>query len=182
MKTGILVCGLNGSGKTTFGRELAELLCCKFIDIEDCYFPKNDPEYLYADPRTEEEAERILWEEISSCENFVLASVKGDFDEKITSRFKAIVRINVPKEIRMKRIRERSFRKFGERMLPGGDLYETEEDFFAMAEKRTEQYVDGWLSGINCPVIKIDGTKPVSDNAEYIAEILTPNNSQQEGK
>lgn len=172
MKTGILVCGLNGGGKSTLGRELAKRLDYKFIDIEDCYFPKNDSEYLYADPRTGEEAERILREEISACENFVLASVTGNFDEEITSRFKFIVRINVPKEIRMNRIRERSFRKFGERMMNGGDLYETEENFFAMVEARKEQYVDDWLSGINLPVIKIDGTKPVSENAEYLLKKL----------
>lgn len=178
LKKGILVCGLNGSGKSTLGRELAKMLGYGFIDIEDCYFPKNDPEYLYAEPRTGEEAEEILREKISACENFVLASVAGNFDEEITSRFTVIVRINVPKEIRMKRIRERSFRKFGERMLCGGDLYETEENFFAMVEARTEQYVDDRLGKINCRIIQIDGTKSVSENAEYIMKSLTESNFQ----
>lgn len=172
MKSGILVCGLNGSGKSTLGKELARVLGYTFIDIEDCYFPKDNDSYLYASPRSGEEAEKVLWEKISSCDRFVLASVRGNFDEKITSLFEVIVRINVPKEIRMKRIRERSFCKFGDRMLPGGDLYETEEGFFAMAETRTEQYVDEWLSGMKCLVIEADGTKSVNENAEYLINRL----------
>lgn len=169
MRSGILVCGLNGSGKSTLGKELARVLGYTFIDIEDCYFSKDDDSYLYAAPRSGEEAEKILWEKIYACDRFVLASVTGNFDEKITSLFEIIVRINVPKEIRMKRIMERSFRKFGDRMLPGGDLYETEEDFFSMAESRSEQYVDDWLSGMSCPVIEVDGTKSINENAEYLA-------------
>ena len=169
MRSGILVCGLNGSGKSTLGRELARVLGYTFIDIEDCYFPKKDDSYLYADPRSGEEAEKVLWDKISACDRFVLASVTGNFDEKTTSLFEAIVRLNVPKEIRMKRIRERSFRKFGDRMLPGGDLYEAEEGFFAMAEARTEQYVDDWLSGMSCPVIEVDGTRPIEENTQYLA-------------
>ena len=172
MRSGILVCGLNGSGKSTLGKELARVLGYTFIDIEDCYFPKNDDNYLYAAPRSGDEAEKILWEKISSCDRFVLASVKGNFDEKITSLFEAIVRLNVTKEIRMNRIKERSFRKFGDRMLPGGDLHEIEESFFAMVEARTEQYVDDWLSGMKCPVIEVDGTKYVKENVKNIAEIL----------
>ena len=178
MKTGILICGLNGSGKSTLGRELARLLGYNFIDIEDCYFPKNNDKYLYAEPRSDEEMEKVLRDKISGCDNFVLASVRGNFDEEITSRFKIIVRINVPKEIRIKRVRERSFRKFGERMLPGGDLYETEENFFAVVESRTEQYVDGWLSEMNCPIIQIDGTEPIDQNTEYIAKKLRENKFQ----
>ena len=42
MKNGILICGYNGCGKTTLGKELAKTLGYKFMDIEDYYFPIND--------------------------------------------------------------------------------------------------------------------------------------------
>ena len=41
MSGGILVCGLNGSGKSTFGQALAKKLNYHFIDIEDLYFEKK---------------------------------------------------------------------------------------------------------------------------------------------
>ena len=40
----ILVCGGNGSGKSTIGKELAKRLSCKFMDIEDYYFNKENIE------------------------------------------------------------------------------------------------------------------------------------------
>lgn len=51
MKNVIIVCGLNGAGKSTLGKALAEKLNYSFIDIEDIYFPKDNPEYMYLNPR-----------------------------------------------------------------------------------------------------------------------------------
>ena len=42
MGIGIIVCGLNGVGKSTLGKALAEKLNFYFIDNEDLYFPKTD--------------------------------------------------------------------------------------------------------------------------------------------
>lgn len=44
----ILICGLNGAGKSTLGRALAEASGYVFRDIEDYYFPKDDPANPYA--------------------------------------------------------------------------------------------------------------------------------------
>ena len=77
MGTGIMICGLNGAGKSTLGRALAEKLHFYFIDNEDLFFPKTDPNYIYASPRTREEAEKLLFQKMKAYENFVFASVKG---------------------------------------------------------------------------------------------------------
>lgn len=167
---GILVCGLNGSGKSTLGKVLARKLNFHFIDNEELYFPKTDANYTYADPRTHAEVEKILWSEISTYENFVFASVKGDYGENICSLFQYAVLIDVPKDTRMQRIRNRSFQKFGERMLIGGDLYEQEEKFFDFAKSRPENTVEEWVRSVKCPVIRIDGTKPVEENVDFIME------------
>ncbi|MER2151019.1 MAG: shikimate kinase, partial [Candidatus Limivicinus sp.] len=42
---GILICGPNGTGKSTLGRMLAERLGYRFIDNEDLYFPKTESSY-----------------------------------------------------------------------------------------------------------------------------------------
>ncbi len=165
---GILICGLNGCGKTTFGRRLAETLGFRFIDAEELYFPRSDESDPYANARTRLEAEMLLAEEAAMHPDFVFAAVKGDYSEAVVSLYKYVVLIDVPKEIRMRRIRERSFGKFGARMLPGGDLYAQEEEFFRMAESRREDYVEKWLQGMQCPVIRIDGTKSIEENIEFI--------------
>lgn len=172
MATGIIVCGLNGGGKSTLGKALAKELRFHFIDNEDLYFPKTDSNYIYASPRTREEVEKLLWSEISAHENFVFTSVKGDYGENICLSFQYAVLVNVPKDIRMQRVRNRSFQKFGEKMLAGGDLYEQEERFFAFVESRPENIVEEWIRYVKCPVIRIDGTKPTKQNVVSIMEWL----------
>ncbi len=168
MGTGIIVCGLNGAGKSTLGKALAEKLHFHFIDNDDLYFPKTDPDNIFASPRTREEVEKLLFQEIKVHEDFVFASVKGDYGETIYPFFRYAVLIDVPKDIRIERVRNRSFRKFGERMLSGGDLYEQEERFFALVESRAENMVEEWVRSLSCPVIRVDGTKPIEENVNFI--------------
>ena len=168
MGTGIVICGLNGVGKSTLGKALAANLGFHFIDIEDLYFPKTDPHYIYASPRTRDEAQKLLLRAINVHESFVLASVTGDYGEAFHSAFQYAVLVSVPKEIRLQRVKDRSFQKFGDRMLPGGDLYEREEKFFELVKSRTENTVEDWVQTLDCPVIRIDGTKPVEENTKLI--------------
>lgn len=69
-------------------------------------------------------------------------------------------------------MKARSFQNFGNRMLPGGDLYEQEEAFFRFVESRKESTVEKWLCTLNCPVIRLDGTKPVQKNVNYIIDVI----------
>lgn len=172
MGTGIIVCGLNGAGKSTLGKALAEKLGFKFIDNEDLFFPKTDSHYMYASPRNREEVEKLLLDEVKAPESFVFASVKGDYGNEIYSFFHYAVLIDVPKEIRLQRVKNRSFQKFGDRMLPGGDLYETEEKFFDFVSSRAESVVEDWIKLLKCPIIRIDGTKPIEENIKLIIEKL----------
>ena len=169
---GILICGLNGSGKSTLGKVLADRIGYEFIDNEDLYFPKTDAGYTFSAPRSKEEAIRLLEEKIKGNSRFVFAAVKGDYGDKLAASLNYIVLIEVPKEIRNRRVRERSFEKFGERILPGGDLYEKETAWFSLTDSRPEDYTEKWLETVNCPVIRVDGTLPVQQNADYLVSVL----------
>lgn len=170
MGTGIQICGFNGSGKSTLGRALAERLDFYFIDNEHLYFSRTNPDESYTNPRTREEAEALLMREVRRHPDFVFAAVRGDYGGEILPLYCCAVVVEVPREICMQRIRSRSFQKFGCRMLPGGELYEREEAFFQMAERRTDDYVETWLQKLKCPVIRVDGTRPVQENVEYLVK------------
>lgn len=173
MRDGIMICGLNGCGKSTLGKALAERLNYHFIDNERLFFPKTDPDYMFAVPRSKEEVEELLLEEVKEHENFVFAAVRGDYGEEILPLYRYVVLMDVPKDIRMQRVRDRSFQKFGDRMLPGGDLYEQEEAFISAAGSRTGKYVEEWADARKCPVIRVDGTRPVEENVRFIIEQIT---------
>lgn len=172
MSNRIIVCGGNGAGKSTLGKRLAADLCWTFKDIEGYYFPVNNTDYNYSEARTKEEVSKLLLADMKEHKNFILASVKGEFGIEVSKLFTCAILIDVPKELRMERVRERSNRKFGDRMLPGGDLYEKEAQFFDMVEKRPENYTTKWLETVDMPIIRVDGTKAIEDNVVKIKEEL----------
>ena len=53
-------------------------------------------------------------------------------------------------------------------MLPGGDLHEQEEGFFEFVKSRAEDTVKEWVQLLSCPIIRIDGTKPIEENIDFI--------------
>lgn len=55
-------------------------------------------------------------------------------------------------------------------MLLGGDLYEQEQRFFDLVKSRAEDTVEKWVQSLNCPIIRIDGTKPIEENINLIIE------------
>ena len=173
---GIILCGLNGSGKSTLGRVLAERLGWRFIDNEDLYFPKSDPNYLYAGQRTQEEVERLLLEEVRRDRHFVFAAVRGNYGEAVLPYYEAAVLVDTPRELRLQRVQQRSYEKFGERMLPGGNLYEREKAFFELISARPGDYAESWLTTVDIPVLRVDGTKPAGENAALIANWLNGRN------
>lgn len=53
-------------------------------------------------------------------------------------------------------------------MMYGGDLYESEKRFFEFVETRDEDTVEKWLKTQNCGIIRIDGTKSIEENVDFI--------------
>ena len=170
---GILICGLNGAGKSTLGKALASHMGYAFIDNEDLFFPKTDSAYEYSDPRSEEEAIQLLEKRIHENPRFVFAAVKGDYGDKLISAIDHIILVDVPKDVRSQRVRARSAQKFGEKIRPGGELYDKEQKWFAFVDSRPEDYVLTWLETIKCPVIRVDGTLPTKDNVRYLMSVLS---------
>ena len=168
MSTGIIVCGLNGCGKSTLGKALAQKLGFHFIDIEDLYFTRTSTDTPYANPRSRSEVEKLLLSQVSKHENFVFSAIKGDYGEELQKYYQFAVVIEVPKEIRTQRVRNRSLQKFGSRILEGGDLHQTEKQFFRMVESRSEAFYAQWLQSLDCPIIRVDGTKPIEKNVHFI--------------
>ncbi len=169
MPHGIAIVGLNGSGKTTLGRGLAQRLGYYRMDVEDYYFPKSDVPYAVA--RTREEVERLMLADIESHGDFVLSAVCADF-ASIEKYYSLVVYLEAPKQERMERIRRRSIDRFGERVLPGGDLYESEEKFFTFAAKRTPEKIEKWIKNVSCTTIRIDSRKPTEELVRYVVCFL----------
>lgn len=172
---GVIICGMNGSGKSTLGRALADSLGWRFIDNEDLYFPKADPAHPFAVQRTKDEVEALLLAEVRRDDKFVFAAVRGNYGAEVLPYYKAAVLVEVPRDIRLERVKARSYGKFGARMRPGGDLYESEKAFYDLIAARPEDYATRWLDTVEIPVLRLDGTRPVGENVTLISDWLRRN-------
>lgn len=162
MKCGICVCGLNGCGKTTLAKALAKELNFKHMDIENYYFSPEDDSY--SSPKGREEVETLLLNDIKDNPSFVFSVVNPNITAEINKNYDIIVYLSAPLEIRIKRIKARSFEKFGKRILPGGDMHEKEKNFEERVAKKDSAKTEAWLKSLTCKVIYLDGTRPIAEN------------------
>ncbi len=185
---GIAILGMNGAGKSTLAHALAKATGYTEMDVEDFYFPEQRASRLHAlehdtvavtehlgdlpfsVPRSKPEVEALLLEAIPEDSGFILAGVTLNFREEILSRLTLAVELQTPLETRVRRIEEREIRRFGDRVLPGGDMYEQQADFRRMVETRDPSAASQSAEKLPCPVIKLNGTAPVEEN---IAAILS---------
>lgn len=166
MPDGIVITGLNGCGKSTVCRLLAEKLSYYSMDVEDYYFIKSD--VPYSKFHTNEETKQLMLDDMKKHKKYVLATVNCDWGEKITSTYKFAVVLRAPLDIRMERIRSREYAKFGDRVLQGGDLYESQQKFHNKVLARGEEHIEKQLQFIACPVLELDATLPIQDIVDMI--------------
>lgn len=165
MAYGILVLGLNGCGKTTVGREVAARLGFFRMDAEDYYFPTPGD---YSVSRTEAEVHRLMEEDIVRHDDFVLSCVRCNISEESLRHIRLAAVLRTSPELRAQRIIQREIDRFGSRVLPGGDMYESQQAFHAFAAARSEDIVSSSLDRLCCPVVELDAALPVDEIAGQI--------------
>ncbi len=168
MERGIIICGLNGSGKTTTGRLVAEKLGIKRMDVEDYYFLNSEIPFTVS--RTKDEVRELMWADIQLHKNYVLSSVGCDWGENIESTYALAVFLSAPKETRMARIDQREIVRFGDRVLEGGDMYEQQKQFRQFIAGRSEEPYRAKVMQLNCPVLELDSTQPLEEIVEKICD------------
>ena len=179
MSRGIIFFGSPGSGTTTLGREVARRLGFQHFELDD-YLYRWDTAIPYTAARPREERIALLMEDISKYPHFVLSGSMDSYNAPFVPLFDLAVLISAPAAIRAERVRARSLARWGERVLPGGDMYEALPDYGdyltiarrydtaeppAFGRKNHEK----WAAALPCPVMRIDGTGLVERNTEQIA-------------
>ena len=176
---GIAIVGLNGSGKSTLAHALAKELGYWEMDVEDYYFPdqrasrraaleglpflrEERAAVPFSAPIPRSEAEAAILADIEKHPRFVFSGVALNWEERILSHVEIVFFLQVPKEKRIRRIHEREEKRFGPRVLPGGDMYAQQAAFLRTVSSRDESTVLDSLTGLTCPIVPMDGMLPVS--------------------
>lgn len=188
MAQGIAIFGLNGSGKSTLNHLLCGALGYFEMDVEDYYFPEQrasrrfalehgEPAAVqaglpYAQPRSRAEVEAALLRDMEAHPQFIFSCVKMDWSQALLSRIDLAFWVQAPLETRLKRIQSREEKRFGERAMPGGDMYEGQAAFRDMVARRDPAAVERSAANLRCPVVTLDGALPLAENvAKMLAHL-----------
>jgi adenylate kinase family enzyme len=162
----IILIGANGSGKSTLGRELARLLSIAHFDAEDYYFYKTDVPYTVERPPIERNS--MLFTDMYKCGSYVVSGDVSGWDDKFLSLFELAVLLSAPVDVRMRRIEEREFTRWGERVNPDGDMYESQMRFREFAKTRDIGALEQAALRYRCPIIRLDNAGGLRDAVETI--------------
>lgn len=123
-------------------------------------------------PRTKEEVQRGILRALAENPRFILSGVTMNWCEEILAKIEIAFWVCAPLEVRLQRIGDREERRFGARVLPGGDMYEQQKAFCEMVQGRNPKAAEQTALMLRCPVYPLDGTLPVGENVARIMAYL----------
>ena len=171
----IHILGASGSGTTTLGRALAARLQCAHVDTDDYFWLPTDPPFTQRRERTERA--HLLMDALTAHDAWVVSGSLCGWGDVAIPLFELVVFLSIPHDIRMERLRRRVHARFGKRILPGGDMYESSQAFLAWAASydeggldiRSRRLHDQWLGTLPCPILCFEGEYTIE---EHIAVLM----------
>jgi adenylate kinase family enzyme len=165
----IHILGASGSGTTTLGRALAERLQYAHFDTDDYFWVPTDPPYTQQRERTSRE--HLLMEDVTTHGSWVVSGSLCDWGDGVIPLLELAVFLCLPHALRMERLQHREGQRFGERIMPGGDMYEQSQAFLAWAASydegdlsmRSRQRHEQWLNTLPCPIIRREGKYTIEE-------------------
>ena len=166
----IHIMGASGSGVTTLGRALADRLALPHHDSDDYFWLPTVPPYQTQRPR--QDRLRLMAEVFLPRADWVLSGSVVGWGDDLIVYFDLVVFVQTSREVRLQRLRAREAAHFGrDAVAPGGWRHDETESFVEWAshyedgtrEGRSLAKHEAWLATLPCPVLRVDGARPVSD-------------------
>lgn len=174
--TRLHITGASGVGATTLGRALASALAVPHHDTDDYYWHPTSPPYRQE--RAVADRLRLMQEVFLDRPDWVLSGSLDEWGKPVVPLFNLVVFLRVPTAIRLQRLRLREAQHFGRDVVaPGGWRFQETEDFIEWASHYDDGTREGrslprhlrWLDTLRCPVLRLDGIRPI---AQLVNEIL----------
>ncbi len=178
MSARIHVLGAAGSGTSTLAHALADRLSSQVFDTDDFYWEPTDPPFRKKRPVPDRL--RLMQEVFLPRSDWILSGSMVGWGTSIEPRFTQVVFLSAPAAVRLSRLRARERRRLGAQIAPGGPLWEAHRGFLEWAMNydepgftgRSRQIHEAWLATLECPVIRLDGRRPVDDLAADVLATL----------
>lgn len=166
----IHITGASGAGTTTLGRLLANALSVPHHDTDDYFWLPTALPYTHI--REPAERLRLMQALFLPRTQWVLSGSLQGWGDPVATHFDLVVFLYTEKAVRLQRLRARESARYGaDAVVSGGWRHKETEDFIAWASRyddgdsvsRTFDQHQVWLASLPCPVLRLDGARPLSD-------------------
>ncbi|MFC5044323.1 AAA family ATPase [Aquimarina hainanensis] len=172
----IIIFGASGSGTTTLGRELAKVLSCPHLDVDDYYWKKTVPPFQLKIPLKERNL--ALWKDYSLHPSVVLSGSLVSWGPEWEHAFELAVFLYIPPGIRLERLRKREELRYGTSLNTDIAIRKNSSDFLNWAAQYDDPNFEGrsisihhqWIQKLSCPVLKIEGDTTRKDRLHSTLE------------
>ena len=174
----IHILGASGSGTTTLGQALAQRLSSPHFDTDDYFWIPTDPPFIEKRERTARR--QLLMDDLTAHTSWVVSGSLCGWGDVASPLVELVVFLWILPDLRMQRLHHRERQRFGDRIMPGGDMYEKSQAFLDWAAAyddgdltiRSRQLHEQWLSTLPCPILLMEGEYTIEEQLDVLlAEI-----------
>ncbi|MEI4770921.1 hypothetical protein WAX74_14960 [Psychrobacillus sp. FJAT-51614] len=173
--------GASGSGTSTLGASLSNELLYSHLDTDDYFWGSK-----YTDIREVTDRKKMLKEDLLKYENSILSGALCGWGDSVISYFDLVIFLWIPQNIRLERLHQREFQRYGDEIFAGGSKHEQYKEFIEWAslydvagmEVRSKTLHEHWMEHLTCPVLRIEGDYSVQERVEITLEYMRSDNLQ----
>ena len=170
----IHIVGASGAGTTTLAQALEKEYGYKWLDTDSYFWEQTNPPFVQSLPS--EERVKLMSEAIYENSKCAISGSLCGWGDVFIPHFDLVVFMNTPTDVRVERIEKREYERFGERICVGGDMYENHSKFVEWAKtydfneppERCRKLHEEWFGKLSCPLLRVDGTKPIVELLKQI--------------
>ena len=170
--------GASGSGTTTLANALAAELNYDHLDVDEYYWKKTNPPFLFKVPVAKRK--RALSSDFEASHHVVLSGSLVSWGEEWKTAFDLIIFLSLEPHIRMSRLKTRELERYGKQLEFDETIKKQSANFLEWAAQYDDPNFDGrslglheaWLNEINCPVLRLSSSEDVSSLRKKALEII----------
>jgi adenylate kinase family enzyme len=175
----IHILGASGSGVTTLGKYLALQMAYPYFDVDDFYWEKTIVPFTVK--RSFQDRENKLKEALSVESNWIVGGSMVSWGPYWLTAFDLVVFLWLPAPVRLTRLRNREYERYGEVIIKDPERNQHYEAFMEWASRYDDPDFEGrsliahqaWLQKLPCPVLEIKGDFSVAQRAQKVLEKIT---------
>ncbi len=182
----INIFGSSGSGSTTLAHAIAKTYNFNLIDVDDFLWKKT--ENPFTEQYSNQEAKGLISEELKKHKNNVISGSLVNICDDLKDDIDLFVYMNLDINVRCERITKREIKRFGDRVLEGGDLYDMHMSFLEWVSNydsnsetmRSRRQHLLWIDDVKNPVLKITEELSIDELLKLVKPYIKESNEGNE--